>query len=51
MTENKHVSSHALTSDRTRVAACVIQLEEYEELPELTDEMLAQGAINRDGSF
>ena len=36
-------------SELTRVAAHVIQPEEYEELPELTDDMLARGKINKGG--
>ncbi len=32
-----------------RVVAHVIQPEEYEELPELTDEMLARGTVNKGG--
>ena len=36
-------------SDLSRVASHVIQPDEYEELPELTDEMLARGKINRGG--
>jgi len=38
-----------LGSDLARVAAHVIQPEEYEELPELTDEMLARGRVNKGG--
>jgi uncharacterized protein (DUF4415 family) len=49
MTESKRVSRHSLGSDLTKVAAHVIQPEEYEELPELTDEMLARGTINKGG--
>lgn len=36
-------------SDLAKVAAHVIQPEEYEELPELTDDMLAKGKVNRGG--
>ena len=36
-------------SDLARVAKHVIQPEEYEELPELTDDMLAQGKVNKGG--
>ena len=32
-----------------KVAAHVIQPEEYEELPELTDDMLARGVVNKGG--
>ena len=49
MTESKRVSRHSLGSHLVKVAAHVIQPEEYEELPELTDEMLARGAINKGG--
>ena len=36
-------------SDLARVAAHVILPEEYEELPELTDDMLARGRVNKGG--
>lgn len=36
-------------SDLAKVAAHVIQPAEYEELPELTDEMLARGRVNKGG--
>lgn len=49
MTESKRASRHSLGSDLTRVASHVIQPEEYEELPELTDDMLARGAVNKGG--
>ena len=49
MTESKRVSRHSLKSDLPRVAAHIIQPEEYEELPELTDEMLARGTVNKGG--
>ena len=49
MTANKRVSPRSLGSDLKRVAAHVIQPEEYEELPELTDEMLARGKVNKGG--
>jgi uncharacterized protein (DUF4415 family) len=49
MTENKRVSRRSLGSDLTRVAAHAIQPEEYDELPELTDEMLARGTVNKGG--
>jgi uncharacterized protein (DUF4415 family) len=38
-----------LGSDLVKVAAHVIQPEEYEELPELTGEMLARGKVNKGG--
>lgn len=49
MTESKRVSRHSLGSDLSKVAAHVIQPEEYEELPELTEDMLARGTINKGG--
>jgi uncharacterized protein (DUF4415 family) len=49
MTENKRVSRRSLGSDLTKVAAHAIQPEEYDELPELTDEMLARGTVNKGG--
>jgi uncharacterized protein (DUF4415 family) len=38
-----------LGSDLAKVAAHVIQPEEYEELPELTEDMLARGKVNKGG--
>jgi uncharacterized protein (DUF4415 family) len=38
-----------LGSDLSKVAAHVIQPEEYEELPELTDDMLARGTLHKGG--
>ncbi|HMO49230.1 MAG TPA: hypothetical protein PKB14_24800 [Rubrivivax sp.] len=49
MTESKHASRRSLGSDLQRVAAHVIQPEEYEELPELTDQMLARDRVNKGG--
>jgi uncharacterized protein (DUF4415 family) len=49
MTESKRVSRRSLGSDLARVAAHVIQLSEYDELPELSDEMLARGKVNKGG--
>lgn len=49
MTESKRVSRHSLGSDLSKVAAHVIQPEEYEELPELTEDMLARGTVNKGG--
>lgn len=49
MTASKRASRPSLGSDLARVAAHVIQAEEYEELPELTDEMLARGKLNKGG--
>ena len=49
MTANKRASRRSLGSDLAKVAQHVIQPEEYEELPELTDEMLARGKVNKGG--
>ena len=49
MTESKRRSPRSLGSDLARVAAHVIQPQEYEELPELTDDMLARGRVNKGG--
>jgi uncharacterized protein (DUF4415 family) len=49
MTASKRVSPRSLGSDLERVAAHSIQPEEYEEIPELTDEMLARGKVNKGG--
>jgi uncharacterized protein (DUF4415 family) len=38
-----------LGSDLKRVDAHVIQKQEYDELPELTDDMLARGRVNKGG--
>jgi uncharacterized protein (DUF4415 family) len=38
-----------LGSDLAKVAAHVIQPEEYDELPELTDDMLTRGRVNKGG--
>jgi len=38
-----------LGSDLAKAAAHVIQPEEYEELPELTEDMLARGTVNKGG--
>ncbi|MDE1947385.1 MAG: BrnA antitoxin family protein [Burkholderiales bacterium] len=49
MTESKNASRRSLGSDLAKVAAHVIQADEYDELPELTDEMLARGVVNKGG--
>lgn len=42
-------SRHSLKSDLARVDAHVVKPKEYEELPELTEEMLARAKINKGG--
>jgi len=49
MTAKKHVSRRSLGSDLRRVDAHVVQRREYDELPELTEEMLARGKVNKGG--
>jgi len=49
MTESKRSSPRSLGSNLAKVAAHVIQSEEYDELPELTDDMLARGRVNKGG--
>lgn len=50
MNAKKPASRHALKSDLTRVDAHTVQPEEYEELPELTEAMLARATVNKGGS-
>lgn len=49
MSANKPASGQKLGSDLKRVDAHVIQPDEYEDLPELTDEMLARAKVNKGG--
>ena len=49
MTASKRASRRSLRSDLARVASHVIEPQEYEEIPELTDEMLARGKVHRGG--
>jgi uncharacterized protein (DUF4415 family) len=49
MNASKVVSPRSLKSDLGRVDAHVIADEEYDELPELTDEMLAKAKVNKGG--
>jgi uncharacterized protein (DUF4415 family) len=49
MTVNKPASRPTLGSDLKRVEAHVIQPEEYEELPELTDEMVGCLVLKKAG--
>jgi len=49
MTASKRSSHRSLGSDLAQVAAHEIQAHEYEELPELTPEMLSRGQINKGG--
>jgi uncharacterized protein (DUF4415 family) len=49
MNANKPASRRSLKSDLARVDAHKLQPDEYEELPELTDEMLARAKVNKGG--
>ena len=49
MSANKNASPRSLQSDLARVDAHVIQPEEYDELPEMNEAMLARAQINRGG--
>lgn len=49
MPASKPASRHSLKSDLERVDAHRIKKSEYEDLPELTEEMLARAKINRGG--
>lgn len=49
MNANRHASPTGFKSDLARVDAHRVQPSEYEELPELTADMLARGAVKRAG--
>ena len=49
MSASKPASARKLGSDLRRVDAHVIQPHEYDELPELTEEMLARASVNKGG--
>ena len=49
MHANRKNSSHTSKMDLAKFDAHVIQPEEYEEIPELTDEMFARGVFKRAG--
>lgn len=49
MNANKPASRRSLKSDLARVDAHVVNNGEYEELPELTEEMLARAEVNKGG--
>ena len=49
MNERKRGSRRSLKSDLARVDAHSVKPEEYKELPELTEEMLARAKINKGG--
>lgn len=49
MPAKKNASARKFGSDFARVDKHRITPEEYEELPELTDEMMARGKVNKGG--
>ena len=49
MNENRPASRRSLKSDLARIDAHTVKHEEYEELPELTEEMLGRAKINKGG--
>ena len=49
MNAKKPASRRSLKSDLTRVDAHKVGPEEYEELPALTDDMLARAKVNKGG--
>lgn len=49
MNASKHVSPPSLKSDLERVDSHATEAAEYEELPELTSEMIRRGTVRRAG--
>jgi uncharacterized protein (DUF4415 family) len=49
MNAKKSLSRRSLKSDLARVDAHKVRPEEYDELPELTDEMLSRAKVNKGG--
>ena len=49
MNANKNASRRSLKSDMGRVDAHTLKKDEYEELPELTEEMLVRAKVNKGG--
>ena len=49
MNANRPASPRSLKSDLARVDAHRVKPQEYEELPELTEEMLGRAKINKGG--
>ena len=49
MNASKPASRRSLKSDLVRVDAHKIKAKEYDELPELTDDMLARAKVNKGG--
>jgi uncharacterized protein (DUF4415 family) len=49
MNAKKPASRRSLKSDLARIDAHTVSAEEYTELPELTDDMLARATLNKGG--
>ena len=49
MTANKPGALRSLTSDLARMDAHTVDAKEYDELPELTEDMLARAKVNKGG--
>ena len=49
MNAKKPASRRSLKSDLSRVDAHKVRPEEYEELPELTNDMIARATVNKGG--
>ncbi len=49
MNANKLASPRSMKSDLSRVDAHAVKPEEYDELPELTEDMLARAKVNKGG--
>jgi uncharacterized protein (DUF4415 family) len=49
MNANKTASHRSLKSDMARVDAHTLKKEEYDDLPELTEEMFARAKVNKGG--
>lgn len=49
MNANKSASRHSLKSDLARVDAHIVEKGEYEDLPELNEEMLARAEVKKGG--
>ena len=49
MNAKRRVSHRTLKSDLPKVDAHVVRRSEYEELPELTGEMLVRAVVNKGG--
>ena len=49
MNANKPALHRSLKSDLSRVDKHVVKVAEYDELPELTDDMLARAKVNKGG--